>query len=317
MSVMPSVLPVTESRAERVAVTGLGTPPGLHVWRAGNRVGESPVWDVDSKSLLWIDVRAPAVLRLDPLRATLLRWTLPDVVGALGLATGGCVVLALQRSLALLHLASGKLTPVLEVAGEPAGNRLNDGKVSPSGRWFVFGSMDDRPADKQATGSIHAAACDGTVNKLWQGLTVANGIAFSADATALYFSDSFAGQVWRAPWDESRGTMGLPRLICKLDEAAGRPDGATIDALGHYWSAGVSAGCLNRLDADGAKVQRLALPIRAPTMPCFGGDELADLYITSLVRPGWTKGASDVDGDLVCWPGAGRGQPSPRWRWQV
>jgi len=317
MSVMPSVLPVTESRAERVAVTGPDKPPGLHFWRVGNRVGESPVWDVDSQSLLWIDVRAPAVLRLDPLRASLSRWTLPEVVGALGLATGGRVVLALQHSLALLHLASGNLTLVLEVAGEPAGNRLNDGKVSPSGRWFVFGSMDDRPAGKQATGWIRAAACDGTVKTLWHGLTVANGIAFSADATALYFSDSFAGQVWRAPWDERSGTMGPPRFICYLDEAAGRPDGAAVDTMGHYWSAGVSAACLNRLSADGALLRRIALPLRAPTMPCFGGPELSDLYITSLVRPGWSKGASDVDGDLMCWPGAGCGQPSPHWRWPV
>ena len=163
---MSVILSARHEQVERVAVDAHDLP-GLYAWRVGNRVGESPVWDANrdangeanTQALLWIDVRAPAVLRLDPRTGQLTSWPLPETVGALGLAHPGSVVLALQRSLALLELATGRLDTLVEVRNEPAGNRLNDGKVSPSGRWFVFGSMDDRAADKRATGALYCAAC--------------------------------------------------------------------------------------------------------------------------------------------------------------
>jgi sugar lactone lactonase YvrE len=310
--VTPNALPVTTRRAERVELPH-PTLPGLHAWRVGNKVGEAPNWDGQTDSLLWIDIRAPAVLRLNPQTAELSTWVLPEVVGAMGLASAGSVALALKDSLALLDLETGLLTRLHTVAGEPEHNRLNDGKVSPGGRWFVFGSMDDRPTDKQPTGALYATSRSGPVKRLWQGLTVANGIAFSPDAGTLYFSDSAAGRVWHAPWDEDQGAMGRPALLCSPDEAAGRPDGAAVDSEGHYWSAGVSAGCLNRFAADGTLLHRLPLPCRAPTMPCFGGATLDNVYVTSLVRPGWPLSPEHVDGELLCFPASATGLNPSRW----
>lgn len=271
---------------------------GLRAWRVGNQVGEAPNWDPQSQTLLWIDVRAPALLRLHPATNELTRWTLPAVVGAMGLATPGTVVLAMQRTLAQLDLGTGRLNTLCRIDREPAHNRLNDGKVSPSGRWFVFGSMDDRPGDKQATGALYVAAVDGAVRLLHEHLTVANGIAFSPDARTIYFSDSQIGRVWRASWDEPSGEMGRPELMCAPDETAGRPDGAAVDSLGDYWSAGVSAGVINRFGPDGGLRARIALPCRAPTMPCFGGPHCSDMFVTSLVRPGWTDTQGGLDGAL-------------------
>jgi sugar lactone lactonase YvrE len=316
---MSVILNARHERVEPVAVEGPWLP-GLQAWRVGNRVGESPCWDPSTQTLLWIDVRAPALLRLDPETNALTRWTLPEVVGAMGLAAEGRVVLALRRRLALFDMGSGRLEDLLEVADEPEHNRLNDGKVSPSGRWFVFGSMDDRATDKPATGALYRAAMDGGVQRLVpsapaaEGLTVANGIAFSPDARTIYHADSHAGRVWQAPWDEITGTMGQAGLLCSPDEAAGRPDGAAVAADGSYWSAGVSAGCLNRYGAQGELLEKLPLPCRAPTMPCFGGADLRTLFVTSLVRPGWTVGPGGWDGALFSGRAACQGLPMPHWR---
>ncbi len=308
---MSVILNAQHARVERVEIDH-PTLPGLHAWRVGNRVGESPLWCNETQTLLRIDVRAPAVLRLDPVTGAIARWTLPGVVGAMGLCAGG-VVLALQKTLAQLNLDTGRLDPVLTVPDEPAHNRLNDGTVSRSGRWFVFGSMDDRPTDKQPTGSLFVADRRSPARRLVQGLTVANGTAFSPDGRTLYYSDRPAGWVWKAPWDESTGTMGQACPLCSPDEAAGRPDGATVDAKGHYWSAGVSAGCLNRFSAAGDLVLRWSLPCRAPTMPCFGGPQALDLYVTSLVRPGLALDTGSLDGALFCVPGWAQGLFTARW----
>lgn len=309
---IPVMLNARHTTLEPVAIDQPGFS-GLHAWRVKNQVGEAPSWCEISQCLYWIDVRAPAIHRLHPASGRFDTWQLPEVVGAMGLAAPDTVVVALKHSLALIDLQLGRLVPLASVVAEPAHNRLNDGKVSPSGRWFVFGSMDDSANDKQATGALYCADRAGTVHLLHSGLTVANGIAFSPDGCTLYFSDSYAGSVWLAPWDEGTGAMGLPLPFCASNEADGRPDGAAVDENGCYWSAGVSAACLNRFSPHGKLLDRLKLPVRAPTMPCFGGTGLSDLYLTSLVRPGWVLDALALDGALLVWPSAVRGLSAPRW----
>jgi len=259
----------------------------LTVWPVGCKVGECPVWHGGEQALYWIDVRAPQLLRLDPQRGELLRWELPEVVGALALCADSRAWLALPRRLVQIDLTTGDLREVAMVE-DVASNRLNDGKVSPSGRWFVFGSMDDR-ADKQATGGLYRANCNGVVDRIHSGLVVANGIAWNRNATALYFSDSARGQLFVAPWHEDSGTLGEPRLLALLDEQAGRPDGGLVDSEDIYWSAGVSAGVLNRIDAAGRVIERIRMPCRAPTMCTFGGRDSESIFVTSLVRPQWTS----------------------------
>jgi sugar lactone lactonase YvrE len=57
-----------------------------------------------------------------------------------------------------------------------------------------------------------------------------------------------------------------------------------MDAEGHYWSAGVSAGRLNVIAADGTILRHHPFPVPAPTMPCFAGPDLRTLFVTSLRR---------------------------------
>ena len=277
----------------------VGQANGLDIqaYRVKNRVGESPCWHPSQKCLYWIDVRAQELLKLNPATAEVTRWGLPDVVGALALCKSGLIWLALRHGLYTFNPLTSKLKLVAPVEAGQASNRLNDGKVSPSGRWFVFGSMDDRP-NKEATGSLYCATSQGTVKKLWHGLMVTNGIAFSLDAKSIYFSDSSLGHILKADWTEDSGEMGTPSLWCELGESQGRPDGSAIDSLGRYWSAGVSAGCLNVIHPNGDLSETLALPCQAPTMPAFGGTQADTLYVTSLVRPQWVK-AGENDGALL------------------
>ncbi|MBC8056696.1 MAG: SMP-30/gluconolactonase/LRE family protein [Rhizobiales bacterium] len=304
------ILSARHARLEPEPVAGW---PGVLAWRVDNRVGESPTWNGATEELLWIDVRAPAVLRLHPRSGRLTRWTLPGVVGALGLIDADTVVLSQQHGLATLELGSGRWCAAALLEDEPHGNRLNDGKVSPSGRWWVFGSMCDAATDKQPTGALYCAGDSGAVRCLHKGLRVANGIAWRQGGEEIWFSDSHAGAIFAAPWDERRGVMGRPTLRCVSDEQQGRPDGAAIDQDGNYWSAGVSAGCLNRFSGDGEMTRKLPLPCRFPTMPCFGGAGLDRLFVTSLVRPDATPDSLALDGALIELPAPVAGVATALW----
>jgi sugar lactone lactonase YvrE len=121
---------------------------------------------------------------------------------------------------------------------------------------------------------------DGTVHRMVDGLIVSNGLAWSADGRTMFHSDSKA-QVIRA-YDYDNGAVANPRVVARPTEEIGRPDGAATDVEGFYWSAGISAGVLNRWAPDGRLDRSIPLPCSNPTMPCFGGADLRTIYVTSL-----------------------------------
>lgn len=290
-------------RIQSQVISHPGVGP-ITVWPVANKVGESPVWSVPEQALYWIDVRGPQLLRLQPDTGELTRWHLPSVVGAMALVDDGNILLAFAHGLVRVDPKTCVLSDIAAVEEDKPYNRLNDGKASPSGRWFVFGSMDDR-AQKEPLGALYRASMNGEVVQLLEGLTVANGIAWNLDGTRLYFSDSHRGQVFAAPWDETTGTMGTARPFVALDEAAGRPDGAAVDEEDCYWSSGVSAGVLNRIGPNGDILKRIPLPCRAPTMCAFGGSQLETMFVTSLVRPAWSD-PSPFEGALLSFRRQGR-----------
>ena len=245
-------------------------------------VGESPVWDDRLHRLWWVDVRAPALHRTDPTTGSTETWPLPEAVGSLALCESGAVVLALRSGLHRFAVATGALTLLARCPGEPASNRLNDGKTSPDGRFFV-GSMPEG-GSREPSGALHRLDPDGSCHRLVEGLTVSNGLAWSPDGRTLWHADSHTSRIWTRPYDPATGAIGVGREVAAPDEATGRPDGAAMDVEGGYWSAGVSAGVLNRWLPDGRLDRQVRLPVSAPTMPCFGGEGLRTLFVTSLRR---------------------------------
>ncbi len=263
----------------------------METWNVQALVGEGPFWDRETQSLFWIDIRAPALHRFSGEGDALARWDLAEPIGAFALlADGRAAVVALKSGLAILDLESGRTRPLMDPEPDRPENRLNEGKVSPCGRYFVFGSMDDRP-EKTATGALYCLSAEGDLSCLARELVVANGVAWSPDGGTIYFSDSRASVIWAADW--SAGTIANRRVFARPSAAEGRPDGAAMDDDGCYWSAGVSAGYLNRFSPSGELVERIALPVRAPTMPAFGGARRDRLFVTShraIDRPGEDDG---------------------------
>jgi sugar lactone lactonase YvrE len=145
--------------------------------------------------------------------------------------------------------------------------------------------MDDRGlASREPLGSLYRVSVDGLVERKIEGVMVSNGLAWSPDGRTMFHSDSSGKWLDRWDFEATTGAIGNRTRIAMLDDAAGRPDGAAMDAEGFYWSAGVSAAKLNRIDRDGRIVASYPVPVAAPTMPCFGGLDLKTLFVTSLRR---------------------------------
>jgi sugar lactone lactonase YvrE len=123
-----------------------------------------------------------------------------------------------------------------------------------------------------------------------EGITVSNGLAFSPDGATLYWSDTKTHTVFVLDFDLAQGTLGPRRVFANfaprgagqdLADYGGRPDGAAMDSKGCYWSALFEGQRLLRLAPDGRQLAEIRLPVRCPTMPCFGGPDLRTLYVTT------------------------------------
>jgi sugar lactone lactonase YvrE len=244
------------------------------------QVGESPVWDAQQGRLFWVDVLARTVFALDTGSGQLRRWTFEGPVGSLGLTRTGRLVVAIGLGIYLFDLRTEALSLLVSLDDEPKTNRVNDGKVGPDGAFWI-GTMDDRPV-KEAVAALYRVTADGTAERKITGLVVSNGLAWSADGQMMAHSDSRACWIDRWTFDPGTGHISGRTRLRTLTNEEGRPDGAATDCDGGYWSAGVSAGCLNRFSMDGALLDRMPMPVPQPTMPCFGGPDMRTLFVTSL-----------------------------------
>jgi sugar lactone lactonase YvrE len=74
----------------------------------------------------------------------------------------------------------------------------------------------------------------------------------------------------------------------------GRPDGATVDAQGNYYSAMYEGHRLVKFSPQGEVLAVIETPVQCPTMPCFGGKDLKTLFITTS-----RHGRSDAELDTM------------------
>src|SRR4051795_3983121 len=230
-------------------------------------LGECPVWVAEERALYWVDIRAPALQRLDPDTGELRSWPMPSRIGSLGLREAGGAGGGVGGGFWLLDLH----TRELGVIGGPEpvpGTRFNDGKVSPDGRFFA-GTMDEEKLSRPIA-ALYRLDPDLSVHRVVADLIVSNGLAWTADGRTMYHSDSKGPVIWAYDYDTTTGAVSDRRVLARPTEEIGRPDGAATDVAGYYWSAGISAGVLNRWSPEGRLDRSIALPCSNPTAPCFG-----------------------------------------------
>lgn len=244
-------------------------------------VGESPVWDGEHDRLLWCDIPAGVIHGLEIASGARSQWAFGEPVASFGLAQAGALVVALRNDVVLFEPRSGARERVARIDHAKPGMRLNDGKVGPDGAFWV-GSM-DASGDGAPAARLYRVGPDGSVRVVAEGIAISNGLAWNADGSRLYHSDS-RGELWLDSWDfnAATGVTSNRRRLREHDAANGRFDGGACDMAGHYWSAGPSASRINRFSAEGELLDWIALPLATPTMPCFGGADLRTVYVTSL-----------------------------------
>jgi sugar lactone lactonase YvrE len=253
---------------------------------AAARLGESPVWHPREQVLYYTDIPGRRLHRFDPRCGDLRHWAFDAEVASLAPMMNGALLLAMRDGLWEFDPASGERARLADPPYDPAVERFNDGKCDPQGRFWV-GTIYE-PRDPPLA-SLHCYA-QGKLTRRLDGMTVVNGLAWSPNGRTMHWSDTKAHTVYAADFEPASGALGRRRVFARfparqpgepLTHYGGRPDGAAMDAEGCCWIAMFEGQRLLRLSPEGEVVRELALPVRCPTMPCFGGPDLKTLYITS------------------------------------
>lgn len=250
-------------------------------------LGESPMWHPGEQRLYYCDIPGHRLHRLDPATGRLDTWDFETDVSACAPSRRGGLVLTLRSGIVHFDPATGARTVLAGAPYDPARERFNDAKCDPAGRLWAGTIYEPRDPPLAALYCLDDA---GRLARRADGITVSNGLAWSPDARTMYWSDTQAHAVYAFDYDPATAALGERRTFARferradgqpLDTYGGRPDGAAVDAEGGYWVAMFEGARVLRLSPRGEVLLEVPLPVRCPTMPCFGGHDLKTLYITT------------------------------------
>lgn len=244
-------------------------------------VSETPIYDFRTDALYWMSLYEPALKRLGLRDAAFTSWPLPsEYVGTYALYDDGTgALVAAATGIHGLDFTTGAVSLVHEAPYDQAESRFNDGRCDPRGRFWVGTFSPRLAAGPQGREWYYRVDADG-ISPVLDGMTIANGTAFSPDGSLMYVADRVNGRILVYDYDLDSGVPSNPRTFVEIDPGES-PDGAAVDSRGGYWTAIYGSGEVRRYAPDGRLDRVIVTPVSNPTMCAFGGPNLDRLFLTS------------------------------------
>ena len=133
-------------------------------------------------------------------------------------------------------------------------------------------------------GSLYRLNRNLSADKLFDQVSVSNGMVWTSDQKLFYYIDSPTRRVDVFDCDMAGGTLSNRRTAFELPEGMGYPDGMCIDDEGMLWVALWQGWGVGRFAPDGTLLAKVDVPVECVTSCCFGGENWDELYITSSSR---------------------------------
>jgi len=245
-------------------------------------LGEGPCWHAARGSLWWIDITGRRVFEARMDGGVPREWVVGQMVGCVAPERSGGLIAALHDGIYRFDPDTGGTTLFARAPGhDPAGFRFNDGKVDPQGRFWA-GTLSLTGVSGAAR--LYSTDAGGVVTVRREGVSISNGLAWTADGGTLYYIDSPTRRVQAFHFDGETGALSGEWEASRLADDEGWPDGCCLDEEGMLWVGHWGAGCLTRRDTrTGRVLETVRLPVRNVTSCAFAGERLDRLFITTAV----------------------------------
>lgn len=275
-------------------------------------LGECPQWH--GQQLWLMDARAGLIYALDAdTGAVTARHAAPPPLGSFTFngEGGDAIVVALKDEIAALDLGTGQLRTLARIEVSHPNLRLNDG-ISLADGSFVVGTMHvPREPDELPLGGLYRLDIDLKLRKLDDGFGITNGPCVNPVNGRLHVADSAARAIYSYAITAD-GTLADKQLFNSTDAYDSGPDGCAFDSEGGLWTALVRTGALARFDMAAKLSHKIDLPLAYPSALCFGGPDMADLFVTSIRDSGRLSASGPLDGAVLKVTGLGfRGAARP------
>jgi sugar lactone lactonase YvrE len=260
-------------------------------------LGESPFWHPHERALYWVDIPNRQLRRWFAATGALESWEMPQDPGCIAPAASGGLVIALRDGIYRARGWGELLTAIVRFNHDPKTTRFNDGKCDALGRLWAGTMYEPKDARRAELYCIDCRPDNGQRGKPIVQLKAhnaitANGLAWSPQNDAMYWADTAHHIVHAWDWEAQGNALRHHRVFQQFPSKpagwkpgqpgyGGRPDGAAVDSAGDYWVAMFEGQRLLRFSPQGELRAEVPVPVRCPTMPCFGGDDLKTLYVTS------------------------------------
>jgi sugar lactone lactonase YvrE len=239
-------------------------------------LGEGPIWNIQKSVLHWVDINNNRVHTFDPQTGNDTFIDVGEKPGCIVRRRSGGLVVGLPEKFSALE---GYLLTPLAHLEKGLGNRMNDGKCDPAGR-FWCGSM--HPDFKTGAGNLWMMDKNLKVELKIAGVTISNGLAWTSDCKTMYYIDTPTGQLDAFDFDIATGAITNRRMAFK-NTWGGHFDGMTIDTDDNLYIAIWSGGRVLKVNPrTGELMATIIVPgVKNVTCPTFGGKNLNELFITS------------------------------------
>lgn len=269
--------------------------------------GENPLWNRREGRIYWVDIDTGRLFRADHQSLRTECFFQGAVVGGFTFQADGTLLLFESDRIAALDPETG-LRRVLIEGIDPDMQRFNDVIADPAGR--VFAGTIGRTA---LSGGLYRVEVDGSIELLWKGTGIANGMGFTGDLSRFFWTCSTTRTIFVCGYDPDTGALTERRPFYVARPTEGTPDGLSVDTEDTLWSARWDGGCVLRISSDAKVIDRIDLAVPKVSSVTFGGPELNTLYITTA---GGAPGSTTEDGALfrVKVPSPGQSEFSSRVR---
>uniref|UniRef100_A0A182Q4M5 SMP-30/Gluconolactonase/LRE-like region domain-containing protein n=1 Tax=Anopheles farauti TaxID=69004 RepID=A0A182Q4M5_9DIPT len=261
------------------------------------KLGEGPVWDIDTQSLYYVDINTPAVLRYDYAENRTYSATLDSAksISFIVLVAGqaGAFVVGENNRVSLIswdgRSEQAKHVRVLADLGATQSHvRFNDGKVDPYGRLYAGTMQLETLGDLFAQKEGQFFRCNnGTMVVQKKNVSISNGLTWDEpfNPQRMYYIDSAALDVKAFDVDES-GDLKNETVFFDLRINGSNPgyvpDGMTSDADGNLYIATWGGSKLMNVDKSTRQLLReIKIPAEQVTSAAFGGPQLDELFVTT------------------------------------
>jgi sugar lactone lactonase YvrE len=272
-------------------------------------LGEGATYDAATDTAWWFDILEGRLFEAHLASGRIGIHRLGRMASALARIDAARQLIAAEDGLYIRSTADGAMTLYRALEADNPFTRSNDGRVHPSGTFWI-GTM-GRKAQARA-GTIYALH-RGEILTLFPGVTIPNAICFSPDGTLGYFADTAENVLYRVSLDPQTGLpRGVPEILLRHTGIGGL-DGAVVDADGLIWNARWGGGCVDVYSPQGERLRSLHVPARQASCPAFVGPNLSQLLVTSAWE-GMDAAARAADPQGGCTflldvAASGRGEP--------